>query len=197
MFLFSLSSLLPALLAFSHSAWRLRSNVHLRQVFRCCTGSVFVWRCFLSPSPVNGILAGRQDASRWLLAFSVSVGNGDRSHCCYGAFVVTFPLTVFHSKSLASLLSALLCVPKCGFINIHSLKKGYIIYFFLFFCAPRRGIWSSWAGDQIRTVARPKPQLWQCQTLNPPCRAGDQTCVPVLPRRRRSGRAAVGTPAIS
>ena len=42
-----------------------------------------------------------------------------------------------------------------------------------------------------------KPQLWQCQILNPLCKAGIQTCVPTLQRCRWSCCAKLGIPQIS
>jgi len=42
----------------------------------------------------------------------------------------------------------------------------------------------------------PKPQLRQCYILNLPRQAGDQTCIPVLPRCHRSHCVTVGTPGL-
>ena len=41
-------------------------------------------------------------------------------------------------------------------------------------------------GIRSKQQLRPKPQLWRRQILNPLCWAGDQTCVPVLPRHHCS-----------
>ena len=54
-----------------------------------------------------------------------------------------------------------------------------------FFLATR-SIWSSGPGIRSQLQVPPSLQLWQCQLLNPPCRAGVQICVPVLLRHCRS-----------
>ena len=42
----------------------------------------------------------------------------------------------------------------------------------------------------------PALQVWQCQILNPLCKAGDQTCVPALQRYHQSCCATMGTPVL-
>ena len=68
-----------------------------------------------------------------------------------------------------------------------------------FFCFGRpaaRGV-SSLVRDHIPNAVPTKLQLHQHQILNPLCPAGDQTCVPVLPRCHQSHCTSTGTPRIS
>ena len=69
----------------------------------------------------------------------------------------------------------------------------YILIFFFFFGHPMvYGV----PGPGIRSEPQlwPKPQVWQCQILNPLCRARDRTCTPLFPRHLWSRCAMVGTP---
>ena len=72
-------------------------------------------------------------------------------------------------------------------LGTHSICLSKNTVYFSFFDRPR-SIWSS------QPWLRPKPRLQQCRILNPLCQAGDQTCVPVLPRRHGSPCATVRTP---
>ena len=68
------------------------------------------------------------------------------------------------------------------------------IFCFFFGCPGARGV----SGPTIRSKLQlqPKPQRWQCQILNPPFQAGDQTCIPALPKCHQSCCATVGPPPI-
>ena len=56
--------------------------------------------------------------------------------------------------------------------------------FFIFGCPTPYGVPRPGIRSKLQT--QPKPQLRQCRILNPLCRAGDRTYVPVLPRCRQS-----------
>ena len=65
--------------------------------------------------------------------------------------------------------------------------------FFFFFGRPKvYGV--PRLGIRSKPKLWPKPQMQQCQILNPLIRSGDQTCIPVLPRCRRSRCTTAGTP---
>ena len=96
-------------------------------------------------------------------------------------------------------------INSCVYINSHfchlfvkSRKMMTSPYFFFFsffgrptaYGVPRPGI-------RFEPQLQTKPQPWQRQILNPLCRAGDQTCIPALPRRHRSCCTTAGTPVSS
>lgn len=64
----------------------------------------------------------------------------------------------------------------------------YAFLFFIFLATP--------PGIRSEPQMEPKPQLWQHWILNILWRAGDQTCIPVLPRCHRFCCTTVGTPCI-
>ena len=73
------------------------------------------------------------------------------------------------------------------------LFMGFCFVLFLFFgCPVAYGV--PRPGISSKPQFWPNLQLWQRQTLNLLCRAGDQTCVPALPRHHRSHCATTGTP---
>ena len=73
------------------------------------------------------------------------------------------------------------------------LLKSLLFLIFFFGCLAAYGV--SRPGIRSKLQVQPKPQLQQCQILNPLCRAGDQTCVPALPRCHWS-RNTPGTPSL-
>lgn len=89
---------------------------------------------------------------------------------------------------------------KCAVDYTITSWSKYIFYcisntFFFFFSFFGRPAAYGVARPGIRSKPRlqPKPQVQQSLILNPLCWAGDQTCVPALPRCRQSHCATVGT----
>ena len=68
----------------------------------------------------------------------------------------------------------------------------FFSFFFFFGCPATYGVPSP--GIRSEPQLRLTPQLWQCQTLNPLCWVGDQTCIPVLQRCCQSHCTTLGTP---
>ena len=69
----------------------------------------------------------------------------------------------------------------------------WFVFSFFFGCLSAHGV--PRPGIRSELWLRPKLQLRSRQILNPLCRAGDRTtCIPVLPGRRQSCCATVGTP---
>ena len=69
-----------------------------------------------------------------------------------------------------------------------------IFFFFFFHFWPPHSIRSFQARIRSELQLQPKPQLWQCQILNPLCWARNQTFVLAPPRHRQSHCTTVGTP---
>ena len=68
--------------------------------------------------------------------------------------------------------------------------------FFLFIFGHPSAYGVPGSGVRSEPQVQPKQQLWQRQILNPLCWAGDQTCIPALPRHRQSHCTTGGTPRI-
>ena len=65
-------------------------------------------------------------------------------------------------------------------------------YVYFFHCPVAYGI--PRPGIRSKPQMRPKPQLQQCQILNPLCQPRDWTCIPTLPRRCLSCCTTAGSP---
>ena len=65
-------------------------------------------------------------------------------------------------------------------LKSESLDFIYLCMYFIFGSPAAYG--APGPGISYEPQSKPKPQLWQCQILNPMCWAGDRTCVPSLPR---------------
>ena len=79
---------------------------------------------------------------------------------------------------------------------LRSLSCCCFLYFSFYFSGCPKAYGVSRPGIRSELQLQPKPQLRRCQILNPLCQAGDQTCVPGLPRYFPSCCTTEGTPII-
>ena len=118
---------------------------------------------------------------------SSSLSTSGGNWCSYSCSSLLWPpcfCSVFSSSAVSSLPSSL------------SLSFFFFCFPFSFFGRPAAYVVP---GSGIRSELQlwPKAQLWQCQVLNPLCRAGDGSCAPLLPRHRQSHCTTAGNSRLS